>query len=95
MTMGPVGRTGWGAHRAMEQLVARRRSQERNEPDGDGDPLRSGTSASCPAFDGILRDARESGEFVGRYPGGAQLCLQHDGCVGVALGRRRGNASGP
>jgi len=75
MTLAPIRRAGLGAHRTMEQLVARRRSQKRNEPDGDRDPLRSGTSATRPAFDGILRDAREPGELASRYPGGPQLCL--------------------
>ena len=94
MTLAPVRRAGLGANRTMEQLVARRRSQKRNEPYGDRDPLGSGTSASRPAVDGILRDAREPGEFASRYPGGTQLCLQRGRCFGVGLGRTCGNALG-
>lgn len=94
MTLGPVRRVVLVAHRAMEQLVARRRSQQRNQPDGHQHPLRGGNSTSRPAFDGILRDAREPGELTSRYPGGAQLCLQQDRCIGAGLGRRRGNVAG-
>jgi hypothetical protein len=95
MTLGPVRREGLGARRAVEQLVACRRSQKRDETDGGRHPLRSGATAGRPAFNGILRDAREPGEFAGGYSGGAQFCPQHVPCFGTRLGRSRRIASRP